>query len=1111
MRTRARLAMVAALGVSAMSAPLSAQSGYFGQNQVQYDRLKWRVLETDHFQIHYYPAIGELTPDIAKMAERSYARLSVLMGHQFREKKPVLVFGSSGDFAQSNVFGDLGEGTGGVTDPLRQRMAEFMTGDYASFEHVLQHEMVHVFQFDIFSRGRSGAGLGNLAQVNPPVWFMEGLAEYFSIGQKHPWTDAWIRDAVVNNTLPSIAMMTERPEKYFPYRYGFSVWQYIGQRWGDEVIAEIMNSVPSIGIERSFRRELGMGTVELSAEYKQAMQAKYLPMVAQLERPRNFAEPLLTQHRSGGNLVNLFVAPALSDDATKIMYVAYGSLWKGEVFPDLYLADARTGKREARLVKSTTNPDFEQLRYIYSQPSFSPDGKSMAFTSQRGGRDIINLMDAKSQKVYKRIDFDIDQVLNPSWSPDGQMLVFSGLKHGVSDLYTVKSDGTDLKQLTDDRYGDMQPTWSPDGKTIAFASDRGPDTDFDILKIGKWKISLFDLASGEITLLPNQGGLNINPQWAPDGKSIAFVSDRTGISNLFLYDLTNKEHYQLTNVAGAINAISEYSPAISWARGADVMAFVYYEKGDHTVWRLANPRSLKKEPFRDGRVIVASAGNGSGVAGSSGVADPNAINASGNSTTGSSGTGSAGAAQPATPLPTGAPLPIASVGDTSATRRSVYRAPLTGARLSNDLPASELPRFGSTVSITAMMDSFDFKLPDSTRYKDGRYKVRLTPEYISQPSIGYQAGGGYGSGAYGGTTLVLGDMLGDHRLAISASLNGAIADAFLFVGFTNLSRRLQYETGFVNAPFTYFSNQQYTPIPGTNESQYQEVLTQTRLVTRELYGTTLYPLNRFTRLEFGLKFDNIEQQVTDFTRTLDVVYGASTQYQRLPSANVATANNLIPVAAWVTDNTLSGMMYSPISGRRIRAQFSPSFGSWKYLDYLVDARNYTPIIFNYVTFATRFTTSVASGRDETRFPKWIGRTDFIRGYSRDQLVGSCTGLPSDTGAGCSESETIGSRVAFGNAELRFPVLRLLNTGLPIPPIEGLVFYDAGVAWTKGQSVSWNTPNNYDVLTQRAVLKSYGFGLRMNIFNLAILRYDWAVPASRPGAKGFGTFSLGVSY
>ncbi|MEO7361914.1 MAG: hypothetical protein ABI120_16400 [Gemmatimonadaceae bacterium] len=1111
MRTRPSLAALAlsasALATITVAAPLAAQ-GYFGQNQVQYDHLKWRVLETEHFQIHYYPQIADVSLDVAKMAERSYARLSVLMGHQFREKKPVLLFGSSGDFAQSNVFGDLGEGVGGVTDPLRQRMAQFMTGDYASFEHVLQHEMVHVFQFDIFSRGRAGAGLANFAQVNPPGWFMEGLAEYFSIGQKHPWTDAWIRDAVVNNTLPTIQQMTERPDKYFPYRYGFAVWQFIGQRWGDEVIAEIMNSVPSIGIERSFRRELGLNSAELSAEWKAAMQAKFLPTVAQLDRPRSFAEPLLTQHRSGGNLANLFVAPALSPDGQKIAYVAYGSIYKGEVFPDLYLASAITGKREARLVKSTTDANFEQLRYIYSQSSFSPDGKSIAFTSQRGGRDILNLMDIRTRNVYRRIDFELDQVLSPSWSPDGSMLVFDGMKHGLSDLYTVKADGTSLTQLTKDRYGDAQPQWSPDGKTIAFASDRGPETDFEILKIGKWKISLYDVATGDITLLPNQAGLNINPQWAPDGKSIAFLSDRTGISNLFLYDFTDQQHYQLTNVLGSINAVAEYSPAITWARGADVLAFVYYEKNDNTVWKLPNPRALKKLPFRETTAVVAQ-GATTNTGTNAGTVAAGRATTSGSTAAGSPTTSSTGTAANQPPV-TGSPLPVAGVQDTSASRRSVYRAPLQGPRLSNDLPASTLASRSNEVSITAMMDSFNFALPDSTRFKDTKYKVRLMPEYISQPSIGYQQGG-FGQGAYGGTTIVLGDLLGDHRLAISGSLNGQLADASLYLGFTNLSRRLQYNLGFINQPILYQSGLSYNPL-NQDQTVFDERIELTRLVIREVFGTMLYPLNRFTRFEFGARLDNIDQQLTAYVRQIDIVNNIGGQYERAPTQNLASVTTVAPFLAWVTDNTLNGFMYSPLMGKRIRLQAQPTFGSWKYIDYLVDARHYYPIVFNYLTLATRFTASVATGQDEARFPKYIGRTDFIRGYNRDPInsTTACTGLPSDNGSGCNGTETIGSRVAFANVELRFPVLRLLNSGLPIPPIEGLFFYDAGVAWTNGQNVTWNRPDNYDLTKQRAVLKSYGVGLRANLFNIAILKYDYAFPIGL-NRKGFGSFGLGVSY
>jgi len=84
------------------------------------------------------------------------------------------------------------------------------------------------------------------------------------------------------------------------------------------------------------------------------------------------------------------------------------------------------------------------------------------------------------------------------------------------------------------------PQWSPDGKTLhsrAIADLGKPISKF--LRIGKWKISLYDVATGDITVVPGQGGLNINPQWGARWKSLAYVSDRTGIANLFLYDLTD--------------------------------------------------------------------------------------------------------------------------------------------------------------------------------------------------------------------------------------------------------------------------------------------------------------------------------------------------------------------------------------------------------------------------------------------------------------------------------------------------------------------------------------------------------------------------------------------
>jgi hypothetical protein len=190
--------------------------------------------------------------------------------HQFREKKPIILFSSRADFAQNNVTGDLGEGVGGVTESGRHRLILPLTGDLGSFEHVLAHELVHEFQYDVFSRGRAGANQQGMERLNPPLWFMEGMAEYLSIGPNHPLTAGWLRDAAVNGKVPTIEQMTERPDEYFPYRYGESLWQYVGERWGDQAIGEILRTTMSGGVARAFQRELGMSLTDLSSAWREA-------------------------------------------------------------------------------------------------------------------------------------------------------------------------------------------------------------------------------------------------------------------------------------------------------------------------------------------------------------------------------------------------------------------------------------------------------------------------------------------------------------------------------------------------------------------------------------------------------------------------------------------------------------------------------------------------------------------------------------------------------------------------------------------------------------------------------------------------------------------------
>ena len=154
-----RRCLLALCLVAGAPAPLSAQY-YFGQNKVQYRAFDFQVLRTEHFDIHFYPEARAAALDAGRMAERSYQRLSRLLRHEYKERKPIILYASHSDFQQTNALGgeSPGEGTGGVTDFFKQRIILPFTGSYQELEHVLQHEMVHQFQYDIWSRGLAGAG-----------------------------------------------------------------------------------------------------------------------------------------------------------------------------------------------------------------------------------------------------------------------------------------------------------------------------------------------------------------------------------------------------------------------------------------------------------------------------------------------------------------------------------------------------------------------------------------------------------------------------------------------------------------------------------------------------------------------------------------------------------------------------------------------------------------------------------------------------------------------------------------------------------------------------------------------------------------------------------------
>ena len=1051
---------------------LSAQ--YFGRNKVQYSSFDFKVIQTEHFDVYYYEQERVAAMDAARMAERGYARLSKILNHDFRERKPIILYASHSDFQQTNALGGQGpgEGTGGVTDFQRNRAVQPFTGSYAEFEHVLQHEMVHQFQYDTWSRGRAGGGLSTLIAINPPLWFAEGMAEYLSSGPIHPETAMWLRDASLEGKLPTVEQMTLDPYTYFPYRFGHALWSYIGERWGDEAVGAILKATLAGGIDGAFRRTIGLTLDQLSTQWRDAVLKKYLPEIGTRPKARAVAQALLTEKRSDGTL---HLAPALSPDGSQVAYFSEKDFY----FVDLYLAND-SGKVKRRILKSVISSNYETYRFINSQANWSPDGKFLAFAAKRGARDVIVIVDVERNKEVKRIEVKLNGVTTPAWSPDGQQLVFTGYDGGLSDLFVVHRDGSGLRRLTEDKYADLHPVWSPDGKTIAFATDRGEETNFKTLAFGNMRIALYDIDTGSIELLDQmEQGKNVSPQWAPDGQSIAFVSDRNGVSNIFLYELREKSLYQLTDFYTGAQGITPLSPVLSWAPQADRLAFVYFEKGKYDVYTLSNPRSLKREPYErqtpDSSGLLAS------------TTPP--------------------------PADTSRSLQVPEeVRPQIGEGGSIYRTP-QGFRSSSEVGRTGDSAFvAPPLSVAALLDSAAFSLPDTSEFTVKDYRVRFSPDYVARPSIGY-ARDNFGRGFFGGTAVSLSDILGNHQLIFAGYVNGRISEAQVLAAYANLSHRINWVAGISQDPYYFLEPSQIRvddPVPGENTF----VTNIRRLVVRSAFGQAYYPISRFQRIEGSLRVANVDDALLSILEPYNPVFGNATEDPTLETNNRPGVNYLQPSTALVFDNSLFGYT-APFYGRRYRLEYAQTLGDWKFAQITADYRRYDGLL-GPVVLATRLLYFGRIGRDADRFRIFGGSTELIRGntsgsYRRNECLNA---NDANTQTGCAALDRlVGTQFGVASAELRFPILTPQFGFLPdgFPPIEGAIFYDIGLTWDENSTIRWNRTSADDPVRIRTPSQTIGFSVRTNLFGFAVARVDYAIPQERRGVGGLWTFSLGPAF
>lgn len=1045
----------------------------FGQNKVQYKDFDWYFIQTKHFDIYFTSEGKEIAEFASKAAEDALEKIQHNFDYLVNNRIALILYNSHNDFQETNTTGSyLSQGTGGFTEPFKNRVVLPFEGSYDKFRHVIHHELVHAVMRDMLYGGTLQNIIARNITLQLPHWYHEGMSEYQASGWETN-TDMFIRNAIMNESLPDI----NRLSGYWGYRGGQSVMAYIARTYGSEKIGEILHKTQTLGsLQEGLKASIGLDFEELNERWKNYFKKQYWPEIAFRKNPDEFAKRLTDNEKTHG-FYN--TSPAISPQGDKVVFIS-----DRDIYLDIYLMDVNTGEIIDKIIESGRTQNFEELNILFPSLTWSPDNKTIALSLKSSGYDRIYTYNTDEDDLVE-LPFELDGIESVSWSPDSTKIAFVGSDSEQSDIYVYDLVKKELKNLTGDIFSESDPRWSSDSKTVFFSSDRGRYTDptqipenFDIYYHNFRQLDLYeiDIETLKIIRLTDWEYSNetsvIN---SPNGKEILFVSDKNGITNLYrkrivlnkddtVSSVTELKAYPLTN---SLNGVDQISASEDGKR----MIFSSLYKSGYNLFMINNP--FEMEPVEE---LQNTKYMNELLESPEKKFDPFVTaNIKTDSTS-------------ENPIVESKVLEDDEQSDTSRI--------VTGQFVQDDSTNGEIvdySRFVFGESIAGVDSSktedrsktFSSKLDDEGNYLLNKYKVDFTPDLI-------YANAGYSTlyGVLGTTVLSFSDVLGNHRLVGITSLQIDLKNSDYGLAYYYLAKRINYGIeGFHTARFVYLRRNN-----GTDLFRFRN------------FGGLLsasYPLNRFYRLDGSLGvFSTSSENLDNYAE---------------PSSK---RTFIVPSLSFVHDNTLFGYT-SPIEGTRYKLTLFGDPGiddsQRSFYSVLWDYRTYLRFWFDN-HFAIRFSGGYSGGGNPQRFfiggtDNWINR-EFATGEvpidNPEDFAFFTPGLPL---RGYDYAEQIGTKYSLLNLELRMPLIRYLLTG-PLPlffqNILGTVFLDAGSAWNNNDKLQFFSKNEAGNTVTKDLLIGTGVGLRMYFIFLWKMDVAWKYDVNSFSEPRY-YFSLGLDF
>ncbi len=578
----------------------------YGKNKVEYKNFEWHFIQSPHFDVYYYQGGYKLAEFVADHAERDLDSNEHTMQYDITNRIAILVYDSHNDFQQTNAVGEfLPEGVGGVTELLKNRVIIPFEGDYELFRHVIQHELTHAIVNDMFIGGTYQSLLTG-GGMEIPSWMNEGLAEYNSLHGLDIETDMFMRDATLNDAVPTLT----RLGGYVQYRVGQTMYWYISQKYGPEKVGELLHRIQSSrSVESGFRSTFGLSVSEFGEKFLAALKVLYFPDISRFIDPGDYAESI-ADHKKLGGYMN--VSPSVSPQGDRVAFIS-----DRNGYYDVYIQNLNhEGSIKKLLSGGGASANFEELHLLSPGLSWSPDAKQVALATKAGETDAIFIFDVNGNDPQRKLpNIDVDGIGGLKWSPDGKSIAFVGTKNGQSDIYLYDLDKEESRNLTNDVFSDHEPSWSPDSKSIYFTSERE-----DHIVPGQYPLTYpssvnyespnrdvyrYNLATNTITRITSSPIANeYYPVLTQDNK-LYYISDANGINNIYLANADGTNARPITNSVSKIDQISISNDGTR-------LCFSTMHKGAYDLFMIRNPESqhvdsLPLTEFRknDGGRLVA--------------------------------------------------------------------------------------------------------------------------------------------------------------------------------------------------------------------------------------------------------------------------------------------------------------------------------------------------------------------------------------------------------------------------------------------------------------------------------------------------------------------------